>query len=196
MAEEYPEPPLVASAKPFPKDEKPQPEVKSSEETPQAEEETISGPAGVRFMGDEPERYARCYPAPTGPMPRSDKEPHLLNLPGEIKNKIWGYCLANNVVFDHAETNVCLIARVDGVKCWDPRPTRLRRDLWRISIPHLGLFLTCKSIYIEVRDLDPSIRLVFCSQNCMELWCGAGLSRDGVRGPRTGNRGIRLPRRR
>lgn len=74
-------------------------------------------------------------------MPLTNGEkPTLLTLPAEIKNKIWGYSLDNQVDFHHDEEGLCRKAHLDGANIWSPS------DEASLGNPHLGLLLTRKSI--------------------------------------------------
>lgn len=97
-------------------------------------------------------------------MPLTNGEaPQLLTLPGEIKNKIWGYCLNNYVGFlPHEKATKCRKPQLNGADIWHPNGGTL------LPNPHVGLLLTCKSIYDEVKDLEGSTALVFCSPDCAD----------------------------
>lgn len=93
----------------------------------------------------------------------NDEKPYLLTLPGEIKNKIWDYCLDNQVNFHHNEDGLCREAHLDGADIWSPSDEAVLRN------PQLGLLLTCRSIYHEVRNMKFSTVLLFCRWQCANL---------------------------
>ena len=80
----------------------------------------------------------------------NDKMPRLLTLPGEIKNKIWGYCVNNVVQLVHQGDTSAHTPHINGAAIWVPG------DDMKLPNPYLGLLLTCKSVYYEVKDLPSS----------------------------------------